>query len=95
MPKPTKNEVQTAVVTTISGFTQLTVNYISLEYKLTGPPLSFDSNRLAYLALSFRGYVRFHTGGEKTVLASELRKGGLKVGGVVDLILEKIGGKND
>ena len=87
---PTRDEVQTAVVATLAGFTRLRPDQVTPDLELKKPPLSLDSNRLAFLATSLRGYVKFHSQDTKTVLVSEVRKKGLTVEGLVSLIFKKV-----
>jgi hypothetical protein len=86
---PTKAEVRDAVVWYLAGFTGISPTSIKDESELKGPPLRFDDNRLAFLAMSLRGYVKNHRD-SVTVSVGELRKAGLTVGGLVDLIHGKV-----
>lgn len=87
---PTRAEVSTAVVATIAGFARLRPDQVHLDYGLQALPLSMDSNGLAFLANTLRGYVKFHSQSQETVLAAEVRKCGLTVQGLVDLIVSKV-----
>jgi hypothetical protein len=86
----TRDEVETAVVATLAGFTRLSPSRITPDLPLQKSPLSLDSNRLAFLATSLRGYVKFHSHETETLLVSEVRKSGLSVAGLVDLIFKKV-----
>jgi len=89
---PTRDEVSAAVVSTIAGFTRLPPDQVHWDDDLQALPLSLDSNGLAFLANTLRGYVKFHSQGQETVLAAEVRKCGLTVQGLVDLIFSKVSG---
>ena len=73
---PDKAAVRKIVVATLSGFTQLNTSLIKNGHVLRDAPLSLDSNQLAFVAMSLRGYVQYHSGKAKTVLAKETRKSG-------------------
>jgi hypothetical protein len=82
---PAKADVTRAVVAVLSGFTGMKPDSIQGAWELKGPPLRFDDNRLAYLAMSLRGYVK-ETKDGATVKVHELRKSGLTVSGLTELI---------
>jgi hypothetical protein len=86
---PTKAEVRDAVVWYLAGFTGVSPTSMKDTWELKGPPLRLDDNKLAYLAMSLRGYVKNHSN-SATVSVSELRKAGLTVAGLADLIHGKV-----
>jgi hypothetical protein len=86
---PSKESVGEAVLAFLAGFTGLAPGAIQMSWDLRGPPLRFDDNRLAYLAMALRGYVKSFNG-EETVTAGEVRKSGLTVDGLRDLIYGKV-----
>jgi hypothetical protein len=88
-PMPTKAEARDAVVWYLAGFTGLSPTSIKDTWDLKGPPLRLDDNKLAYLAMSLRGYVKNHRDGA-TVSVGELRKAALTVAGLADLIHGKV-----
>jgi hypothetical protein len=86
----TRDDVELAVTRTIAGFTRLPRDQVTSNLELRDPPLSLDSNQLAFIAMSLRGYVQYYSDGKETVLASEVRKNGLTVKALVDLIFKKV-----
>lgn len=93
MAKIPRAEVAQNVLKIISSFTNLKPALIKESQVLTKPPLLFDSTRLTFLALSLRGYVKLHNNSQ-TVLATEVKKSGLTVEGLIDLVHKKINTTN-
>lgn len=73
----------------LAGFTGVTPGTMQDGWELKGPPLRFDDNKLAYLAMSLRGYVRNHRE-SATVSVTELRKAGLTIAGLTDLVYGRV-----
>ncbi len=86
----TRDEVKNAVITTIAGFTRLPTIQIEPEMELNGPFLALDANQLTFMAMTLRGYVKYYSSGKETVVVSELRKSGLTVSKLINLIYKKV-----
>ena len=87
---PTKDEARMVVISTVAGFARVNPDEVKEEFELKKTPLSFDDNRLAFLALSLRGYVRHFSNGKHTITAKETRKSGLTVAQLINLVAERV-----
>ncbi len=85
----TNELVQKHVIWFLSGATLLKPEKIYLEYVLKDFPLLLDDKKLGNLTLQLRGYVQQYKP-NATVLAPEVRKKGLTVSALVDLIVKKV-----
>jgi hypothetical protein len=79
---PSSDEVARSVVLFVAGFTGIPVDDIDITWALRDQALSFDDNRLAFLAMSLRGYVQSFNSAE-TVRAADTRKAGQTVQGLI------------
>ncbi len=86
---PAQADVDHAVQHIVAGYTGLRPDQVLWDYVLTDPPLAFDSNRLAFLAMSFRGYVQSYNASQ-TIVAADTRKAGLTVRGLSTLVYTRI-----
>jgi hypothetical protein len=82
-------EVAKSVISIIAAFTGLSTGQIKEEMVLTDPPLSFDSTGLAFLAMALRGYIK-SLNDKQTITVTVVRKPGLTVGGLIDLVHSKV-----
>ncbi|WP_299531847.1 hypothetical protein [Ulvibacterium sp.] len=74
----------------IGSHTGINPNRIKDEYVLKKHPLKFDDAKLAFLALSLRGYIKSHNP-SATILVKELRKKDLDVKKTYELVIQRIG----
>lgn len=89
---PTKNEVQLHVLNIVHAFTGIIVTDLLNKFFTTAlkdPPLSMDDTGLGFMTLSLRGYIK-NERPEKTIIVTEVRKPGLTVSGLVDLVFSKL-----
>jgi hypothetical protein len=89
MNKPIKEKVFEDVKYFISKFTNRPVSNIKNEYELQKHPLKMDTPKLNFMALSLRGYIKNHNP-SKTILAKEVKKSGVTVLILSDLVNNKI-----
>ena len=90
-PVPTQQQVLESVIKFVAGFAHLPVPQIDPDRKLTDPPLNFDDNQLAFLAMSLRGYARSFNP-DATVLAADTRKPGQTSQSLATLVFQRITG---
>ena len=86
----TNSDVKDFVIITLSGFTRILDSNIDTSFQLKQPPLSFNDDKLAFLAMSLRGFVIVRSNNQNTLLVAELRKKGLDVKGLISLIESKV-----
>jgi hypothetical protein len=84
-----KEKVFKNVKEDIARFSNYPTTKIKDEHVLVKNPLKMDTQKLNYLALSLRAYVKKHDD-KKTVLAKELKKSKLTVLKLCNLINSKI-----
>ena len=90
MSMPSKAQVSTEVLRLVSTHTTLGPGQLKGDYTLKGIPLLFDNISLMFLAESLRGYVKQYDE-NATVKTGEVRKSGLTVDGLVQMIQKKVG----
>jgi len=83
--KPTRAEVKIAVTTIIAEITGLKPQKIKEEHVLKEHPLYMDDMQLIRLALELRKYIKSFDK-TKTILVATIRKSGLTVGKLIDLV---------
>ena len=87
MALPTKAEVSVRVKGFIEAFSDS--DEVDEDNVLAEAPLSMDATALGYLATTLRQYVKFHND-KVTILVGEVRKSGLTVLGLIDLVFKRI-----
>ncbi|MFP9100908.1 hypothetical protein ACLI09_17820 [Flavobacterium sp. RHBU_24] len=83
------SKIENDVKAYVASYSHLAIGLIQDGHVLAKPPLNLDDTALAFLAGSLRSYVR-HYKPSATVLASEVRKKGLTVKLLIDLITNKL-----
>ena len=86
---PTKAQVEAKVYSDISLYSGISLSRIRPEHILADPPIQFADPAWNSLALSLRAYVR-HNNGDNTVRLSEVKKKGLRVQDLCDLIYSRV-----
>ncbi|WP_443939647.1 hypothetical protein [Pedobacter sp. MW01-1-1] len=84
----TKEQIKQKVLSEIADEANIAINLIEEAYVLADPPLSMNHQGLGMLTLDLRKYVKAHRP-DNTVLMKEVRKSGLTVKALIDLITEK------
>lgn len=88
MSKPTKNEVTAYVTHQVSVFSGQPQTLFQQTDILASPPLSLNGTALNFLTLTLRGYILHHNGIHR-IYAAEVRKTGLTVKDLIDLVYSK------
>jgi hypothetical protein len=82
------DEIKDDVFTILSIFSGVTKSKIK-EKQVLSTDLHLDDDNLGFLTISLRGYIKKHRS-SKTILVSEVRKGGLTVEDLVSLVKKRI-----
>ena len=85
-----KEAIQANVIAYIASFANMPAEAILDTYILRDHPLKMDDTKLGFLAIALRAYVK-SMNPEETVLATDMRKGGLDVKRTYELIIKKSG----
>jgi len=90
---PNENEVRSFVVHVLAGFGRIKdETRIKPMSELKGTPLWFNDRDLIGVGRSLRGYIK-HWNKNATLLVAEVRKGGVTVKGLAELVFQRIDGK--
>lgn len=91
MAEPSKDQVRQDVVGILTIFTGKKPEQINDEDELQ-VDLQLKPDRLNFLALSLRGYIKQHRP-SATIVAQEIKKKGFKVKDLVDLVFKRVSGQ--
>lgn len=86
---PTEEEIKQKVRSEVADEANLDIDSVEDEQILANAPLNLDRVALAMLALTLRRYIKSYRP-DQTLLAKEVRKSGLTVKTLIDLIYEKL-----
>lgn len=86
---PTKAEVSQKVKTEIATLANIDVDLVKDEHILTDAPLNLDKVALGVLTLILRKYIKSYRH-DKTLLVKDVRKSGLTVKTLIDLIYKTL-----
>ena len=88
MPKPTPDEIRTAVIETIARHARKPKASIKDDQELTGIAIGLKDIDLGFLAMSLRGYVKTFNK-QKTITKAQVKKA-KTVAGTVTLVQKAI-----
>lgn len=86
---PTEEEIKQKVRSEVADEANLDIDSVEDEQILANAPLNLDRVALAMLALTLRRYIKSYRP-DQTLLVKEVRKNGLTVKTLIDLIYEKL-----
>lgn len=89
MDKPSKDKVFNDVKDFISKFTNRPISSLENEFELQKHPLRMDVPKLSFMTLSLRGYIK-NFNASKTILLSEVKKSGVTVLSLCELVFNRI-----
>jgi len=84
-------EIKKSVIAYIASFANIPASGIKDEYILRDHPLQLDNEKLGFLALALRTYVK-NLNPAETVRVTELRGAGMTVKKTCELIVKKLNG---
>ncbi len=85
-----KTTIRKDVITYIGAFANMAPEFIEDDFILKNHPLYLDDEKLGFLTISLRDYLKT-LNPEASILVTEIRKSGMTVRSTYQLIIEKAG----
>jgi len=86
---PIREEIRQKVKSEVANESNIDIDRVKDEHILTDAPLNLDKAALGMLTLTLRKYIKTYRS-DRTVVVKEVRKSGLTVKALVDLVYEKL-----